>query len=55
MPVSVHLCYAIIIVNYANNKRTEKSLKLFYSVSNFLILGKEKKPARIIPQASYFS
>lgn len=36
MPVSVHLCYAIIIVNYAISKRADNILNLFYTVSNFL-------------------
>ena len=35
MPVFVHLCYAIIIVNYAISKRADNILNLFYTVSNF--------------------
>lgn len=44
MPASVHLCYAIIIVNYAISKRADNVLNLFYTVSNFLT-HINKKPA----------
>lgn len=47
MPVSVHLCYAIIIVNYAISKGADNVLNLFYTVSNFFQTHINKKARSI--------